>query len=175
MARISVEKDSLAAKVKDIETLISLKMINKLSLEDLKALYLLSNKIQDSVSDVLDNAFPNFVVVKKNKYNASPAASYRDNGNSIYSSTPSNNVVGIASISEQPQLSVSGDLGTGFSAGGISLFDVTDEVNNNLVNKKVIETLQAQHPNAVIEELPIAEELSRLNDIFASVEDVQQE
>ena len=172
MARISLEKDSLAAKVKDIETLISLKMINKLALEDLKALYLLSNKIQDSVSDVLDNAFPNFVV-KKNKYNASPAASYRDNGNSIYSSTPSNNVVGIASISEQPQLSVSGDLGTGFSAGGISLFDVTDEVNNNLVNKEVIKTIQAQNPGIVVEEKPIDDELGRLNDIFGSVEDAQ--
>ena len=172
MARISLEKDSLAAKVKDIETLISLKMINKLALEDLKALYLLSNKIQDSVSDVLDNAFPNFVV-KKNKYNASPAASYRDNGNSIYSSTPSNSAVGIASISEQPQLSVSGDLGTGFSAGGISLFDVTEEVNNNLVNKEVIKTIQAQNPGIVVEEKPIDDELGRLNDIFGSVEDAQ--
>ena len=167
MARSSLEKDSLTAKLKDIESLMTDKMAKKLTLEDLEALSSFGDKIQDLLVNKLGKIIPN--AVKSNSYKTS---SYKNNSNITYGSTPSNNPIGIASLNEP--IVISANLGTGFSSGGISLFDVTSEVVNDVVNTSVKQTLQTENPGVEIKELPVQDELGRLNDIFASVEDVQQ-
>lgn len=160
MARTSVDKDSLGAKIKEIEYFITPKMAKKLTFEDAEALSVLANNIQELLSNTLGKLVPS--VVSSKKYN-SPA--YK-NTSVTYGSVPSNSVVSINSLNEeQPKIVIASDpLGGNFDSGvaSIGLFDITEEVN-----KQVAESIQTV-------EGPVEDEVEKLNSIFASVEDVQQ-